>query len=422
MTSIKDLYPLDFKEQERTRIENDQLLLPVIGEIKSGQNIEGLERFAKAYLGMYLDLDNTIPPDHRVELLANPQLASDIKTGFEAILKKDSFPGAQQIANSICRASGFSEELPEGYVLLAALDLFSDNPRYAIAKLPAKTIIAAICFHYAYKTEIQDTWLNHIMQERPQETTEAFTSFWQALIKHGTDHLPGLYQFIDHRDYDNVSREVLLPVLKHWRTVRKKLLRKLLQTSIRTADHTTLLNICEDALSNWNQAEPARYILWLATSFLLAPDRYETILIDYTGRSKEKIIPLIDFVFLVLNDTENDRVEPTTQTLATLLRIIAPKVTPQEDRYGQLCDNTRKVMYLFYQLAISEDTDPATKKMVIERLKQIRVMKLYIPILEYVTSAPLLTGAATDSIPGFEEFLVQLVNQELIKPRIKRYD
>jgi len=418
MISIKNLYPLDFKEQERTRIENDQLLLPVIEEIKSGHNIEGLERFAKAYLGMYLDLDNTIPPHHRVELLANPQLASNIKTGFEAILKRDSFPDAQQIADSI-----FSEELPVGYVLLAALDLFSDNPRYAVAKLPAKTIIAAICFHYAYKTEIQDTWLNQIMQERPQETAEAFSSFWQQLITHGTDHLPGLHQFIDHRDYDNISREILLPVLKHWRTVRKKLLAKLLQTSIRTTDHTTLLNLCEDALSNWNQAEPARYILWLATTFLLAPDRYEAIIIDYTGRTKEKIVPLIDFIFIVLND--NEHIKPTTQTLATLLRIIAPKVTPQKDRYGQLCDNTRKVMYLFYQLAISEYTDPTAKKMVIERLKQVRVMKLYIPVLEYVTSAyvaPHLTNTATDSIPEFEEFLVQLVNQELIKSRAKRYD
>ena len=423
MTSIESLYPVDFREHERTRFENDQLLLPVIDKIKSGQNIEQLERFAKAYLGMYLDLDNTIPPNDRIKILANPTLAKDIVSGFEAVLNQATFPSVQQIVDSM-----FTDERPEGYILLTALDLFADNPRYAITKLPSQTVIAAICFHYAYKTEIHDKWLRAIMLQREPETTTAFASFWQALIQHGTNHLPGLYQFIDQREFDKLSSKVLLPVLQNWTNVQKKILAKLLHTALRTADHDQLLTICEAALSSWNQAEPKRYILWLATAFLLAPSQYETILLNYTGRTKEKIIPLVDFVYLALNDDDNHHLKPTAQTLAVLLRIIAPKITPQEDRYGQLCDNTRKLAYLFYQLLVVEadNKNDLSKTSVIEQLNRVRVMKLYTPILDYILSLQSQTNAKSDSTidseMDFEVFVRQLVEQGLIKPRVKRYD
>ncbi len=419
MTAIETLYPLDYREHERTRFENDQLLLPVINKIKSGQNIEQLERFAKAYLGMYLDIDNTIPPQHRIKILANPSLAEDIITGFDAVLNQAVFPSVQEITDSM-----FTEERPEGYILLAALDLFADDPRYAVTELPSQTVIAAICFHYAYKTEIHDKWLSLVMQQRKQETITAFTTFWQAMIEHGTDHLPGLYQFIDHSDYDSLSSDVLLPVLNSWTSVRKKILSKLLLTALRTTNHDELLKVCESALSTWNQAEPRRYILWLATAFLLAPKIYETQLLNYTGRTKEKIIPLVDFVFLALSDVNNQRLKSEAQTLAVLLRIIAPKITPQEDRYGQLCDNSRKLVYLFYRLAITgshKESDQTTAQ-IIERLKQVRVMKLYTPILDYILTLQPLVNSKPDQPLDFESFANQLIERKLIKARIKRYD
>jgi hypothetical protein len=409
---LAELYPVDYPEHERTRLENDQILLPVINEIKSGKHIEQLDRFAKAYLGMFLDLDNSIPPNDRINILANPQLAEDIKTGFAAILKKDAFPSPGQIADSI-----YTEEYPEGYVLLAALDLYSNEPEYDFSNLPSQTVIAAICFHYAYQTEIHDKWFVTAMQERQQDVISAFSSFWQRLIKHNTDHLPGLYQFIEERKYDHLSGQILLPVLANWHNVRKKVLSKLLHTAIRTTDHKQLLEVCRSYLENGNAGEPGRYILWLTTAFFLAPDDHETELLDYTGRSKEKIIPLVDFVSLILSDKQIDTLPVDNRALATLLRIIAPKITPQEDRYGQICDNTRKVMYLFYLLAIAKDTREYKTLDVIEQLGQVRVMKLYNPILDYI-----IRLHESQEVPNFDDFITKLIELELIKARIKRYD
>jgi hypothetical protein len=409
---LAERYPVDYREHEGTRLENDRLLLPISDEIRSGKNIEHLDRFAKAYLGLFLDIDNTIPPNDRINILANPELAAEIKSGFEAILAKESFPGPEQIADSI-----YEDAYPEGYVLLAALDLFSDDPRYDFGKLSSKTIVAAICFHYAYQTEIQDKWFISAMQNNEKDVIRAFSRFWQQLIRHNTDHLPGLYQFIDHHKYDHLSKQLLLPVLATWTTVRKKILSKLLHTAIRTSDHDKMLAVCKTALDSWNAAEPGRYILWLASAFILAPEQYEAILLDYSGRSKEKIIPLMDFVYLIFNDSEIHNLKMNSQALATLLRIIAPKVTPQEDRYGQICDNTRKVMYLFYLLATSRQPEKSEPDRVIKQLKQVRVMKLYTPVLDFVQDLQQASTALT-----FDQFVKQLIERQLIKSKIKRYD
>jgi hypothetical protein len=409
-SNLAELYPQDYREHEWTRAENEQLLTPVINELSSGQNIEQLERFAKAYLGMYLDLDNTIPPHDRIEILTSALLAGEIKKGFRAVLQNFSFPSPAEIADSI-----YKEDLPEGYILLAALDIYSDDPKLTVSELPSQTIVAAICFHYAYQTEIQDRWLTATIQQRGKEVGQALTAFWLQLIKHGTDHLPGLYQFIEHRNHDELSKDIMLPILSNWRDVRKKVLRKLLLTAIRTTDPDALLDVCKASLESWNPAEPGRYILWLATAFLLKPNDYASMLTQYCGRTKEKIIPLVDFVYLALMDDECNQANIDAGCLATLLRIIAPKVTPQEDRYGQLCDNTRKVMYLFYRLASCRASDGPALEPAIDKLKQVRVMKLYNPVLDYIS-------ASGDTSLTFEAFLDQLVRQNLIKARIKRYD
>lgn len=413
MSSIEKHYEQDFREHTHTRLENDRQLSGKLAELQTGQDIESLERFAKGYLGMFLDLDNTIPPNQRISILANPQLAQAIDQGFEAILKTGVFPSPSAIADSMLDDKPFAI----GYILLAALDLFSESRRYQIEQLPADTVIAAVCCHFAYKTELHDRWLPQVLQKRPELVSRALAEFWQQMTSRDTDHLPGLYQIISHQQYDSISSYVVLPVLTSWTTVRKSTLRDLLHSAIRCTDHRHLLQICEDALQTWNAAEPARYILWLTTAFLLAPSKYDMVLADYCGRSKEKILPLLDFSVMVLMTDNEQRLPLTADTYTQLLRIIAPKFTPQQDRYGNLCDNTQKVMYLFYRLATNADQDTESA---IKRLRLVRVMKLYQSILDAVVSVH--RHSRDTQIPDFEDFIAQLMDQNRVKSKLKWSD
>jgi hypothetical protein len=408
MDSIAERYQHDYREHAGTRAENDRNLLPRLTQISAGDDIESLERFAKGYLGMFLDLDNTIPPKQRISILANPALAQAIEAGFAAILTKGEFPNPQQIADSMLD----EKPIAIGYVLLAALDRFSDDPRFQVESLSDNTIIAAVCCHYAYKTELFDRWLTGVLQSRQQQVAQALVAFWGELARRNTNHLPGLYEIISHQKNDVICRQVVLPILQTWKTCRKSTLRDVLHAALRVADHQDLLRICETALETWNNAEPARYILWLATAFLLAPEKYDMVLSDYTGRSMEKVLPLLDFTVMVLLTDNQQRLQLKADAYTHLIRIIAAKMAPQYDRYNNLCDNTQKVMYLFYRLVTCPDTDtPAA----IKRLGMVRVMKLYQSILDYVVE---VHGQPIE----FESFLTNLINGNRIKARLKWSD
>jgi hypothetical protein len=409
MSSLDAKYAADFQQHEVTRLENDRNLVPKLEAIRTGQDIESLERFAKAYLGMYLDIDNNIPPQQRIVILANHALAEAIQQGFEAVLTQAQFPDEVRIADAMMN----EQPLAIGYILLAALDLFAEDPRYEIAKLPPHTIRSAICFHYAAKTEIQDKWFAQILIQRQDEVAQALAAFWQQLIARDCDHLPGLYQIIKQAQYDAISRRVVLPVLASLQHCRKGVLRDLLHAALRVCDHKELLRISEAALDSWNRADPSRYMLWLATTFLLQAHDYAMTLAEYCGHSKEKILPLLDFCVLVLLSDEQHRLDLAADSYAQLLRIIAAKFAPQLDRYGNLSDITQKVMYLFYRLAAAADAADA-----IQRLGQVRVMKLYNDILAFIAEQ-------ADDIPqqlSFEAFLTQLQAADAVKTRKKWSD
>lgn len=410
MSSLDSKYAADFKEHEITRIDNDRTLLPKLDAIRDGQDVESLERFAKAYLGMYLDIDNTIPPQDRIVILANAALADAIRQGFEAVLNRGNFPDEITIADAMMN----EQPLAIGYILLAALDLLADQPRYAMATLPTPTIRAAICFHYAAKTELQDRWFGQILSLRQDDVAQTLIAFWQQLIARDCDHLPGLYHIIKDERHDAITQHVVLPVLASLQHCRKGVLRDLLQAAMRVCDHAALLQVCETALQHWPPADPSRYTPWLTTAFLLRPEHYAMPLADYCGYSKEKILPLLDFSVLVLQSDQQQRLALHAQVYAQLLRIIAAKFTPQLDRYGNLSDITQKVMYLFYRLATASDADaPAA----IQRLTRVRVMKLYNGILVFAGELQ-----AQPRPLDYEDFLGQLQARDAIRIRKKWSD
>jgi hypothetical protein len=411
--SSNSRYEQEYANNAGTRHENDVLLLDQIDAIKNGEAIDTLARFARAYLGMYLDIDNSVPADQRIQLLANPALTDAVLKGFSAILKQGDFPEPEKIADSLV------DETPIeiGYILLAGLNILSANNPQAILKLPGTCLASAIGFHFANKTEVDNDWFTTLLSAKQQLVGSTLVKFWLRLIERGTNYLPGLYQVISDDRYDEISRYVVLPVLQHWHNQNKATLRDLLHAGLKLAEYKQLLAVCEQALQARIHTDPGRYVLWLATAFLLAPEKYDMVLTDYAGRSKEKILPLLDFVTKVLQQDKASCFAISADAIAQLLRIIAPKFSPQQDRYGNPCDNTRKVMYLFYCLAMSGDEEAQAT---IKRLGLIRVMKLYDDILSYVASVQAQQSAWSDM--DFDTFLVQLTEQNRIRSRKKWSD
>lgn len=393
---IHSRYSAEYQDKAVERQQNDVSLLPRLEEIQAGQAVEVLARFAKAYLGLFLEMDNSIAASQRIAILANPALATAIWQGIAAVLQRGDLPDAQDIATSMQR----EQPLDVGYVILAGIFHASETDPVAVLGLPATTLSAAVCFYYANKTGLPAPWLEQVLTQRHTQVATVLLQFWLTLIEQGIDYLPGLMPVLQEPAQQPIARHVVLPVLQHWHNCRRKVLRDVLLAALQVADQSAFRAVAATALSQWNPHEPARYAMWLGAAYLLEPTRYAQILADYLGRSRERILPLLDFVVLALQNDTNRRYELSAAALALLLRSIAPKFTPQEDPHGNLCDNTLRVMYLFYRLSSSRDPHKAS---VVAQLQQVRVMKLYSAILQ----ASLLHQDTVDAT-GFDGYVATL--------------
>lgn len=403
MTQLSAEFEKDYRDHEATRIDNDRRLAPMEDRLRSAEAVDELERFAKAYLGMYLDLDNHIAPRDRIFVLANEALAEAILEGFVRVLGRRDLPSPEQIADSMLSDDRYAI----GYVILAGLDILSINDELDIDAIDEGVLQAAICFHYAYKTEQQDKWVSEALNNKQAILGEPLKRFWLHLVEQDLDYLPGLQDIISSDRHRQIGDDIVMPLLESWSRCRKPLLKQLLYYALWYLDHDRLLQLAAPAIEQEDSANITRNVYWLASAYLIDPRGYEQMLIDYCGRSKEKILPLLDFVEGALNCPQGEAMSIGAQGYATLLRVIAPKLSPQQDRYGNLSDSTQKVMWLFYKLA-EQDRDGKA----VNWLRDVRVMKLYDAIFEYIEDK-----RRQDDLGDFPRFLDELVNDERIKRR-----
>lgn len=358
---------MDFEE---TRAENDERLLGKIDSVASGTDIDALEPFARAYLGLFLDIDSNIAPRERIAMLANPELAVAVTDGFVAALERLDLPSPVDIGDALVRGEPFIQ----GFIVLAGMDIASQRGERTVLDLNESTLAAALCFHYANATYHEDIWLRTLLRERPQLSATTLLEFWEPQVRAQLDALPGLSELLADDELSDVLGRILIPLLKNWQACTWRTQRTLLLAALRYVDHRVLAGTASERLEHLPREQVRKYTFWLATAFLLEPERYVADLQPYCGRSKEKILPLLDFVTSVLADERKFNLELSPLALAELINVIAPRFAPQEDRYGQLSENTEKVLSLFDRLA-ADHSEQA--KEAVDMLRGVRVMGIY---------------------------------------------
>jgi hypothetical protein len=327
---------------EKIRTENDTKLLAELPAIRSGERLDALISFAKAYLGMFAITDDCDDPTSRVHMLANDELARAVLEGMVAALQED-YPSPAQIGESIIKEQPYAS----GYVVLAGLEQLATRDPRAFTDIPDRLLKAGLCFHYANPCAQPPRWLNHLLAERIDLVGEALLEMWQGMIQLGTDYLPGYNQLYVEKAYRPLVAVTVLPLLQAWQGCRDKTMRELLQLALRFADRQQLLVLTEQQLQAEEVMSVNRRVYWRATAFMLANERHAHLLSDYVGRSKERALRLLDFVYSAMQPGEGAHVELEPMALARVIRMVAPKFTPRQDAHGTLDEIERKVVWLF---------------------------------------------------------------------------
>ncbi len=372
-----------------TRRENDAAFLGRIEEIRAGAPLDVLERFAKAYLGLYFQVDNALAPWARIHELAHDELAQAVLEGFAAGIAIHTPPTPEHIASSPDH-----ETNALAFVTLAALDRFATQDIERLLALPRATLRAALCFSLRHDSYHHDHWIAPLIEHQPHTVAEALKRYWGACIKTGTRCLPGFTLAFGETGHLSIALELVQPLLAQWRDCDHRTLRTLLSFALRYTDHTSLRPIVHDALKTTPPTQPVRQTYWLAGAFMLDPITHAQTLASFAGRSKEKLAPLLDFVLQVLAPgTPGPALKPDPVTLTHLLRIIAPAFPPQENHHGVLSDDTQDVLTLFY---ILDGLDGGEIANPLRELRRVRVMGPYRGVLDYIAAGPHGHGASTD--------------------------
>jgi len=380
-----------------TRVENDERLANQHDAIRNAETIEALEPFAKAYLGLFLEIDSTFEPEQRIRFIASDDLADAVIQGLSVALHNlKSIPTPFDIGKKMAA----KERLEIGYVVLVGMDILvkdTDAIGDAFSQLSSEILGAALCFHYANSCEFRNSWLNALIEYDRDLVTHTLQQFWLAQMDKGVRYLPGLGEQLKTQQGQQLVGDIILPVLSGWSGYKKKTLNVLLAIALRYADAEKLLPIIENIYKTETTLNPRMRMVWLTSAFILNPDAYWQQMIDYTYRSKEKLLPLLDFSVALL-----DEVRLNVDVLTKIIRLIAPKFPPHIDDFGQLAANPTKTLRLFYELANRKELISDE----VAWLRTARVMKIVSPILDEII---LLNRAKNKKLP-FPEFPVFMSN------------
>ena len=404
---------------ELTRSENDERLLPEIESIRTAENTQALIPFAKAYLGLFYVIDSELAANEKIKLIANNELADAVLQGFEASL----FHKEINSVESIGHAMAAKKEFPEGYVILAGLDVMAKKSLEDIANLNIEIIESAVGFHFSNKTQHHDIWFDYLFLEHKNKIIPALSKYWVAMLKNHATYIPGRNLILsDVPDKEVVQYSVLL-LLEHWKKCKAKTLFQLFQLAFRYGDAQAFLTVCENVLANDKALNEKTRLYWIASAYLLAPEKYSALLSNYVGRVKLKIMPLLDFVIAIMTNHKEINIDLSDKQVTELLRMIAPVFPPQQHVYGELGDldiSSRNVMLMFYHLVCSENETVTSE---IKKLRKARVMKIYSGVIDNILELHIRKNNETGFLlPDFDTYIGDLVKNNKLDGRSNKFD
>ncbi|MDH5368964.1 MAG: hypothetical protein OEW99_03010 [Gammaproteobacteria bacterium] len=404
---------------ELTRCENDEHLLPQLESIKNAKNIQALIPFAKAYLGMFYVIDSELQAEAKVRLLANNELATAIFDGFVSSLNRDDLPSIEKIGHAMAEKKEFSE----GYVILAGLDLIARKSFTDINELDLGLIEKAVGFHFSNKSGYTNIWFDYLISEHKNKIIPSISRYWVSMLNNNATFLPGRNFVLGNQPDIEIVQYCILPLLKSWTGCKVKVLAQLLHLAFKYSDESEFLMVCEDVLENDASLNEKTRLYWIAAAYLISPDKYFARLSDYVGRVKLKVMPLLDFIILIMKDHKEINIEFDNKIVIQLLRMIAPIFPPQHHIYGALGEldiNSKNVMLMFYFLVCSK-SDNVTNE--VKTLRKARVMKIYSAVIDNLLELRMRKNNEENfTFPEFDEYIETLVNNHCLEGRSNKFD
>jgi hypothetical protein len=146
------------QKDETQRAIRIQQLSEQFEAIRSGAPTNALLYLAKAYFGLFYEVDRESSPRDRLAAFTTPEIASIALDGFVAALQRPDIPSPNMIGE--LEAEG--KEYTIGFPVLAGLDVLASISFAYVLSLPESTLQSGLAFHYANLTEQEREWVDDL--------------------------------------------------------------------------------------------------------------------------------------------------------------------------------------------------------------------------------------------------------------------
>lgn len=303
------------QEEERAKRFADHRVeyLPHIAAIRAGEDVNSLVQIARAYLGMYYDLDRGKTPQERVRIWLGSELTDAATLGFVNALGRKDMPSAQQISETHVEGKYKNIEL----VLACGICEVAraDRPLATISPAIASAALASLWDSAAFDPkqigeDIQDSLELKVFTSE-SSIEEFLRSVVEPHIRAGHQHVPGLYRIAQEGRFSSLAGGLSLSWLSDYRSASTNVQTSLVRMALARGKQLELRSLARQYISEKDSHDVSCQRLWICASFLVDFDGSREIWTEPFRTDKT-------YLWLVQELQERGRHEEDTQSYLTV--------------------------------------------------------------------------------------------------------
>ena len=261
--------------EEQRRAEAVAELAPHLEEIRSGAAFDTLDwatqfRPSTGQSGEAQD-------DFRTHLAreVGAEAADAIIAGFRSIPTRDDLPGPTELATLVAMDHRHFAMLP----LQVGMAIQAAEGWESVVGLPDRTLEAAFC-GAVIEGDTSEPWIEWILTECPDLASRSLEAFWRTSLERSVQCPPGLYGLKGHDPIARIAGGIAVALLRDFPRAPVRAVDGLLTAALWHGDPAALLDLTVCRLAD-DDPDGERLLLWSATAFHLAPERFAA---DFEGR------------------------------------------------------------------------------------------------------------------------------------------
>lgn len=294
-----------------------------------------------AYPAIYADIASNYCQHYNTEELDEARLKDYVcedeallnaaKTGLMNIIYRTDLPEIEDIFKAKAKQRPYFICLP----FLLSLSLhYKDSPEI-LDTLSKNQVLLAFAFGYSHNGgESFPKWFNLLQLKYPTQAADVFIKFVRMMLKAKTPYFQyhAVLGYKREEPLEEIARIVALPLLKDYPVKSladtSTCLERLLKTALSNKSKVEQLQaLIEEKLSK-KSMDIQQKVFWIATGFLMHPERYQQQLIEYVSDSLERRAYLATFLYPYGDDLV-ERFNLPVIALAALIKLMGNIASPR---------------------------------------------------------------------------------------------